>query len=93
MIPTVEQLADGYLALIDELHWKRVAILSHNDEFYFNVCSSFVYCYHCIVADPLLAICALTNYSITIARLLKLGWIIYSRNINQSSSFNTRKLC
>ena len=39
LVPTVKQLVDGYVALIDKLHWKRVAIISHLDEFYFNVCS------------------------------------------------------
>ena len=40
MVPITEQLVDGYVALIKELNWNRVALLSYDDEFNIDVCVS-----------------------------------------------------
>ena len=37
MIPVTEQLADVYVALVKELKWKRVAVISDDHEFHLNV--------------------------------------------------------
>ena len=37
LVPITEQLADGYVALVRELNWNRVAVISYDDEFYLNV--------------------------------------------------------
>ena len=38
MVPITEQLVDGYVALVKELNWNRVAIISYDDDFNINVC-------------------------------------------------------
>ena len=40
MVPLTEQVADGYVALIKQLQWKRVAVISHDDDFNINVSTS-----------------------------------------------------
>ena len=40
MVPITEQLVDGYVALLKELNWNRVALLSYDDEFNIDVCVS-----------------------------------------------------
>ena len=38
MVPITEQLADGYVALVKELNWNRVAVVSYDEELYLRVC-------------------------------------------------------
>ena len=38
MVPITAQLVDGYVALIKELGWNRVAMISHDDDFNIDVC-------------------------------------------------------
>ena len=39
MVPITEEVAGAYVALVKELNWNRVAIISYdNDEYYLNVC-------------------------------------------------------
>ena len=49
LIPVAKQLVHGCVALIDKFHWKRVAVVTHDDEFYFNVylhiCTYVISCY------------------------------------------------
>jgi len=42
MVPITEQVADGYVALVKKLNWKRVAIISYDDDFNINVCDGIV---------------------------------------------------
>jgi len=37
-VPITEQVADGYIALIEKLNWKRVTIITDEDELNLNVC-------------------------------------------------------
>jgi len=37
MVPITEQLADGYVALVKELNWNRVAVISYDSALYLNV--------------------------------------------------------
>ena len=39
MVPITEQVVDGYVALIKELNWNRVAVISYDDDFNIDVCS------------------------------------------------------
>ena len=59
MILVTEQLADSYIALVKELKWKRVAVISHDDPFNLNVqltnmcnymisLSYIISCYYCM---------------------------------------------
>ena len=41
MVPITEQVVDGYVALVKELNWKRVAIISYDDDFNTRVCLMF----------------------------------------------------
>ena len=51
MVPITEQLADGYVALIKELNWNRVAIISYDNENYFKVClKNMTFSLNCICA-------------------------------------------
>ena len=51
MVPIIEQLADGYVALIKELNWNRVAIISYDNENYFKVClKNMTFSLNCICA-------------------------------------------
>ena len=36
-MPITEQIADGYVALVKEMDWNRVAIISHDSELYHRV--------------------------------------------------------
>ena len=38
LVPITKQAVDGYIALVKELNWKRVAIVSHGDDFNIHVC-------------------------------------------------------
>ena len=43
LVPITEQISRGHLALIRKLNWKRVMIVSYENEFYLDVCHiSFV---------------------------------------------------
>ena len=38
LVPITEQVIDGYVALVKELNWQRVAIISYDDDFNTHVC-------------------------------------------------------
>ena len=45
MVPIAEDFADGFVALVKILNWTRVAVLSYDEDFVFNVkflCCMFV---------------------------------------------------
>jgi len=44
MVLLVEQVADAYIALIKQLQWKRVAVISHYDDFNINVSTPYIMC-------------------------------------------------
>ena len=48
-VPITKQIIDGYVALVKELNWKRVAIISYDDDFNTPVC--FIYSYIAILAS------------------------------------------
>jgi len=37
LVPITEQIADGYVALIKKLNWKRVTVITDEDELNLNV--------------------------------------------------------
>ena len=37
LVPITEQMADGYVALIEKLNWKRVTVITDEDELNLNV--------------------------------------------------------
>ena len=52
LVPVTEQLVDGYVALIKDLNWNRVALISYDDDFNIDVCCTLmciVYTVHIIV--------------------------------------------
>ena len=51
MVPLTEQVADAYIALIKELNWKRVAVISHDDDFNINVSLYIVHNLICKVTN------------------------------------------
>ena len=38
LIPITEQIVNGYIALVKELKWRRILIISYDSEFFLNVC-------------------------------------------------------
>ena len=41
MVPVTEQIADGYVALVKKLNWKRVTVITDGNELNLNV--SYMY--------------------------------------------------
>lgn len=39
VVPVIRQIAEGCVAVVKKLHWKRIAIITGEDEFYYNVCT------------------------------------------------------
>ena len=37
LVPITEQMADGYVALIEKLNWNRVTVITDEDELNLNV--------------------------------------------------------
>ena len=37
LVPVIKQVVDGLVALVKKLQWKRVAIISHQENFYHSV--------------------------------------------------------
>ena len=46
LVPIAEQAVDGYIALMKELDWKRVAVISYDDDFNMEVRMSHSYVYN-----------------------------------------------
>ena len=40
MVPITGQVADGYVDLMKELNWNRVALISYDDDFNIGVCDN-----------------------------------------------------
>ena len=41
MVPVTKQIVDGYIVIMKELNWNRVALISYDDDFNIDVCYSF----------------------------------------------------
>ena len=44
LVPIAEDFADGFVALVKKLKWHRVAVLSYDEDFVFNV----KFCVECL---------------------------------------------
>ena len=49
MVPVTEQIADGYVALVKDLNWNRVAVISYDSELYHGVCPNKLHMLLCDV--------------------------------------------
>ena len=66
MVPITKQLADGCVALIEKLHWKRISIISHEDEFYFSVSNWAYPLFMVAYTFPIVVITSTANWYISI---------------------------
>ena len=44
LVSTAEDFADGFVAVVKRLKWNRVAVLSYDEDFVFNVRCLYILC-------------------------------------------------
>ena len=54
LVPIAEDFADGFVALVKRLNWHRVAVLSYDEDFVFNVKFLYCTCLYCAAQYPIL---------------------------------------